>query len=90
MGNNQAQNSGENRAQNMAENQAEKIERKIVAKNFCAGTAIPYTTNGHSRTVHKYSSHENSSEIDHEKQNKSHVQKKRTATETRPSFSPLI
>ena len=28
----------------MAENQAEKIERKIVAKNFCAGTAIPYTT----------------------------------------------
>ena len=28
----------------LAENQAEKIERKIVAKNFCAGTAIPYTT----------------------------------------------
>ena len=36
--------------------------------------------NGHKRGVHKYSSHENSSEIDHEKQNKSHVQKKRTAT----------
>ena len=27
-----------------------------------------------SRAVHKYSSHENSKEIDHEKQNKSHVQ----------------
>ena len=27
------------------ENQAEKIGRKILAKNFCAGTAIPYTTN---------------------------------------------
>ena len=46
--------------------------------------------NGHKRSVHKYSSHENSNEIDHEKQNKSRVQKKRTATETRPSFSPLI
>ena len=46
--------------------------------------------NGHKRVVHKYSSHENSSEIDHEKQNKTHVQKRRTATETRPNFSPLI
>ena len=46
--------------------------------------------NVHRRVVHKYSSHENSSEIDHEKQNKSHVQKKRIATETRTSFSPLI
>ena len=44
----------------------------------------------HKRAVHKYSSHEKSSEIDREKQNKSHVQKKRTATETQPSFSPLI
>ena len=39
--------------------------------------------NGHKRSVHKYSSHENSNEIDHEKQNKSRVQKKSTATETR-------
>ena len=31
-----------------------------------------------------------SNEIDHEKQNKSRVQKERTATETRPSLSPLI
>ena len=46
--------------------------------------------NGHKRCVHKYSSHENSREIDDEKQNKSRVQKKRTATETGPSFSPLI
>ena len=46
--------------------------------------------NGHKRSVHKYSSHEKSSEIDHEKQNKIQVQKKSTATETRPSFSPLI
>ena len=46
--------------------------------------------NRHKRALHKYSSHENSCEIEHEKQNKSHVQKKRTATETRPSFSPLI
>ena len=46
--------------------------------------------NGHKRSVHKYSSHENSNEIDHEKQNKSRVQKKSTATETRPSLSPLI
>ena len=45
---------------------------------------------GHKRVLHKYSSHENSSEIDHEEQSKSRVQKKRTATETRPSFSPLI
>ena len=45
---------------------------------------------GHKRSVHKYSSHENSSEIDHQKENKSHVQKMRTATETRSSFSPLI
>ena len=45
---------------------------------------------GHKLSVHKYSTHENSSEIDHGKQNKSHVQKKSTATETRPSFSPLI
>ena len=37
---------------------------------------------GHNRGVHKNSSHENSSEIDHEKQNKTHVQKKITATET--------
>ena len=40
----------------------------------------------HKRAVNKYSSHEKSGEIDREKQNKSHVQKKRTATETRPSF----
>ena len=46
--------------------------------------------NGHKHSVHKYSSHENSNEIDHEKQNKSRVQKKSTATETRPSLSPLI
>ena len=46
--------------------------------------------NGHKRSVHKYSSHENSNEIDDENQNKSRVQKKSTATETRPSLSPLI
>ena len=41
----------------------------------------------HKRAVNKYSSHEKSGEIDREKQNKSHVQKKRTATEThRVSF----
>ena len=42
-----------------------------------------------SRAVHKYSSHENSSEIDHEKQNKSHVQKKNSdgnSTEFEPSY----
>ena len=38
---------------------------------------------GHKRVLHKYSTHENSSERDHENQ-------KSTATETRPSFSPLI
>ena len=32
---------------------------------------------GHNRGVHKYSSHENGSEIDHEKQNKRRVKKKR-------------
>ena len=35
-----------NRAQNRCEKFWQKIERKIAAKNFCAGTAIPYTTIG--------------------------------------------
>ena len=46
--------------------------------------------NGHKRSVHKYSSHENSNEIDHEKQNKSLVQKKEhsdgNSTELKSSY----
>ena len=46
--------------------------RKACTKNKCV-KEIYEPVSGHNHGVHKHSSHENSSEIDHEKQNKSHL-----------------